>query len=571
MTGGRRRVTRGVVASLVAATAVGLAACGSGERDQIDYLVDARVADYNVNTVEGYSSGAIMALARVLPGFSYLGPDGQVVADRDIGTVTLEEGPSLTVKYTFAPGAVYSDGKPMVCDDIVLAAAAMGGKVRGFTPATTAGYRDISNVECTPGGTSATVVFARGRDYAQWPALFGVGALLPSHIVARRSGVTDLVGVLGSRDQEAIDKIAAAWNTGFALEPGKPIDPMDFPSAGPYRLSDYTVDGGLELVANDKWWGDQPATANIVVWPRGTAGTAAVGDGRVEVLDTGDRKTADQVMGRAVAAYDGSENRTGSRDPRPLSVTQLMPAARGIMADPAVRRAFANCVPRDSLARRFGANGLVWSVRTVAPGDSLGSALNQQFARRYPRPDVRRAKELIDQRPAADDGRPAPAATVRLGYVGPDEAGAAVTAAIAASCAGAGITVTDVGGPTVGPAALGADVDVLLVNGPTGSAAAGTASGFPAAYQLFTGDPLNLSNFRNAQASGAINDLSLTRSDSARLPLARAAEQAAWDAVASIPLYGTVRYREHTGSVGRVVPSLAQTGTGWNMDRWVRS
>ncbi|MFZ2510827.1 MAG: ABC transporter substrate-binding protein, partial [Gordonia sp. (in: high G+C Gram-positive bacteria)] len=475
------------------------------------------------------------------------------------------------LKYTFAPGAVYSDGNPMVCDDIVLAAAAMGGKVRGFTAATTAGYRDIADVACTPGATTATVTFGRGRDYAQWPALFGVGALVPSHIVARRSGVTDLVGALGSRDQEAIDKIATAWNTGFALEPGKQIDPMDFPSAGPYRVDTYTVDGGMELVANDTWWGEQPATPRIVVWPRGTAGSTAVSDGRIEVLDTADQQAADQVAGRAVAAYDGSENRSGSRDPRPLSVTQLMPAARGIMADPAVRRAFAQCVPRDNLARRFGANGVVWSVRTVAPGDALGSALNGQFARRYPRADVRRAKELIDQRPAGDDGIPAPAVTVRLGYLGPDAVGKAVAETIAGSCAAAGITVTDVSGPTIGPAALGTEVDVLLTNGPTGRAAAGTASGFPAAYQLFAGDPLNVSNFRNDRASGAINDLSLTQSDSARLPLARIAEEAAWDGLASIPLYGSVRFRENTGGVDRVVPGLAQTGTGWNMDRWVRS
>ncbi len=568
MIGGRRPGFRGIVAGLAAVMVAGLAACGIGENDQIDYLVDAAVTDYNVNTVDGRASGAIMALARVLPGFSYLGPDGQIVADRDIGTVTVEDGSVLTLKYTFAQGAVYSDGQPMVCDDIVLAAAAMGGKVRGFAPATTAGYRDIADVECTAGAPTATVTFGRGRDYTQWPALFGVGALMPAHIVARRSGVTDLVGALRSGDQPAIEKIAAAWNTGFALAPGQEINPMDFPSAGPYRLDDYTVDGGLVLIANDRWWGEQAASPRIVVWPRGTAGAAAVDGGRVEVFDTGDQQIADQAAGRAVAAYDGSENRTGARDPRPLSVTQLMPAARGTMGDQTVRRAFANCVPRDELARRFGANGVVWSVRTVAPGDSLGSALNQQFARRYPRADVRRARELIDQRPADQDGRPARPVTVRLGYRGPDPVGQAVTATIAASCAAAGITVTDAGGPEVGPASLGTEVDVLLTNGPTGSAAAGTASGFPGAYQLFAGDPLNVSDFRNAQASGAINDLSVTQSNSARLPLARTAEQGAWDAVASIPLYGSVRFRENPGGIARVVPGLAQTGTGWNMDRW---
>ncbi|GAC57356.1 hypothetical protein GOHSU_18_01110 [Gordonia hirsuta DSM 44140 = NBRC 16056] len=567
---GRRRVIRGVVVGL-AATLVGTltVACGGSDRDQIDYLVDAGVPDYNVNTVEGYSSGAIMALARVLPGFSYLGPDGQVVADRDIGTVTVQEGSTLTLEYTFDEKAVYSDGAPMVCDDLALAAAAMGGKVRGFAPATTAGYRDISKVDCTAGAKSATVVFARGRDYVQWQSLFGVGALLPAHVVGRRSGVTDVVGALNSGDQRAIAKIAEAWNTGFQLEPGRQIDAADFPSAGPYRLESFTAEDGLTLVANETWWGDAPATRKVVVWPRGTESDRAVADSRIEVLDTADLALADRVMGRAAAGAEGSENRTSAKDPRPLSVTQLVPAARGVMSEPAVRRAFAACVPRDELARRFGANGLVWSLRTIAPGDPLGSALNSQYARRYPRADVKLARNILAQRPGAEDGRPRPV-TVRLGYVAPDPTGKAVTAAIAASCAAAGITVIDAGAPGLTPGALGREVDMLLTNGPTGSAAAGTASGFPDAFQLFGGDPLNLSNFRNPQASGAINDLSLTRSDSARLPLARTAETAAWDALASIPLYGTVRARENTGGAGQVVPGLAQTGTGWNMDRWTR-
>lgn len=563
----RRRWTRVGVAGLTAALAATLAACGDSTPDRVDYLVDARVDNYNVNTVDSYASGAVMALARVLPGFSYLGPDGQVVPDHDIGSVTVEEGPSLTLRYTFAREAVYSDGQPMTCDDLALAAAALGGKHRGFAAASNAGYRDIAQVDCTAGDKTAVVTFARGRDYAQWPALFGVGALLPAHVVARMAGEDDLVGALGSRDQARIGKIAEAWNTGFALTPGQEIDVDDFVSAGPYRLTRYTADGGLELTANDKWWAEAPATAHVTVWPRGTDADQAVSDGRIDVADTADLSIGDRVAGRATAELNGSENRTAEQDPRPLSVTQLVPAARGVLADPLVRRAFASCVPRDSLARRFGANGLVWSLRTVAPADSLSGALNEQFARRYPRADVRRTRALLEQRPTDENGRRAPV-TVRMGYVGPDPVAQAVVAEIAASCDGAGLTVTDAGSPELTPGELGRSVDVLITNGPTGSAAAGTASGFPDAFQLFRGDPLNLSGFASARAAGAINDLSLTDIGSTRLPLIRTAESAAWDDLASIPLYGTVRAREHTGAVSRVVPGLARTGTGWNMDRW---
>lgn len=564
-----RRLVSALAVGLTAVVAVTLTACGSGDRDQIDYLIDASVDGYNVNTVDGDASGAIMALARVLPGFSYLGPDGQVVADRDIGTVTVQDGPVLTLQYTFADKAQYSDGHPMECDDLVLAAAAMGGKLRGFAASTNAGYRDIAGVECTPGEKTATVTFARGRDYAQWPALFGVGTLLPAHVVARKAGVPDLVGAIEKGDKAAIAKIADVWNNGFALKPGTAIDEKDFPSAGPYKLREYTVAGGLRLTANDKWWGDAPVTRDITVWPRGTAGDKAVADGKVEVADTGDLAAGDRMMGRAATEYTGGENRRAAKDPRSLSVTQLVLSGRGVLADPALRRAFASCVPRDALARRFGANGLVWSLRTVAPSDPLGSALNEQFARRYPRSDVRRTRQLLDDRPAGADGRRAPV-TVRLGYRAPDPVGKAVADAIIAECGAAGLTVVDASSDALTPGALGSGVDVLLTNGATGFAAAGTASGFPNVYQLFGGDPLDLSGFNNPQATGAIADLSLTQSDSARLPLLRTIENAAWDALPSIPLFGTVRAREHTTSTAQVIPGLARTGTGWNMDRWVR-
>ena len=45
MIGGRRPGFRGIVAGLAAVMVAGLAACGIGENDQIDYLVDAAVTD----------------------------------------------------------------------------------------------------------------------------------------------------------------------------------------------------------------------------------------------------------------------------------------------------------------------------------------------------------------------------------------------------------------------------------------------------------------------------------------------------------------------------------------------
>ncbi|WFN94595.1 ABC transporter substrate-binding protein [Gordonia sp. LUNF6] len=558
------RLRRAAALLAVGAAAGGaLVACGGEKRSDVDYLIDARVSSYNVNTVDAHADGALMALTRVLPGFSIVGPEGQILADRDVGTVSQEQGEALTLRYDFTPAAVYSDGTALSCDDLFLAATAMGGSVPGFDAATNAGYRDIARVECTPGARTATVVFKRGSAYGQWNELFGSGTLLPAHVVARLAGVPNVVDPIRSGDRTAIAKIAKAWNTGFDLRPGAAVEADRFPSAGPYRIDSYTVDGGLKLVANDKWWGARPAAQTITVWPRGTDGEAALDGSRSTVIDTADLALGDRVSGRA--APTTPVDRSTLREPAPLSVTQLVFAGKGAAADPLVRKALASCMPRDALARRFGTNGVVWNLRTASPADPLGPSLNVQYGRRYPRSDVPRAKELLAQRVIGENGARAKP-RIRIGYLAKSQENADAVRMIADACTPAGFTVEDVASPDLSVTALGKDVDALLLS--DGSfAASSTASGFPEAYALFGGDPLNLSGFRNKQVSDAITELAATRSDSARLPLLRTIETAAWDELPTVPLFGTVRARE-SSSVTHVVPGLGVSGTGWNMDRW---
>lgn len=106
-------------ATLVAATT--LTACSGSAAAQIDYVVDGALVTYNTNTVIGAASAGAQAFARTLTGFGYHGPDGQVVADRDFGTVSVVEGSPLILDYQISDDAVYSDGRPVTCDDLVLA------------------------------------------------------------------------------------------------------------------------------------------------------------------------------------------------------------------------------------------------------------------------------------------------------------------------------------------------------------------------------------------------------------------------------------------------------------------
>ncbi len=560
MIGPRLRRVAALTAALAAAGTL-LVACGDDDRSSVDYLVDARVRSYNANTRDGYADGALMALTRVLPGFSYIGPQGQTVADRDVGTATVVESAPLTVRYDFAPKAVYSDGHKMTCDDLLLAATAMGGEVKGFDAATDAGYSDIDRVDCTPDARSATVTFKKGVVFNDWAGLFGAGTLLPAHVVGRIAGVDDVAGAITRRDAKALAKIAAAWNTGFRLAPDTDVDQQKILSSGPYRIESYTKSGGLRLIANDKWWGQRPVLGDVTIWPSGTDGAAALDDGRVDVVDTDDQSVSDKIAGRETPVAD----RGAARDPAPLSVTSLVFSRKGVTSDILVRQALAACTPRNQLARSHGANGIVWNLRSAAPADTLGPSLNVQYGRRYPRADVARARALLGQRPVDANGR-RPKPTVRIGYPAGSTIAKAVVETISRSCAAAGLTVRDVSSPDFSVSALGGDADAVLLAGDT-FAAAGTGSGVPAIYSLYPGDPLNLSSFRDPAVRSAIDELAGAATDSARLPLLRTIETSAWDQLPSIPLFGTVRGRESSG-VGHVVPGLGRSGTGWNMDRW---
>ena len=124
----RRLAASWLVATLAAAVPGALTACSGSAAGQVDYIVDGALDTYNTNTVSGAASAGAQAFARTLTGFGYHGPDGQVVADHDFGTISIVGGSPLVLDYQIADNAVYSDGKPITCDDLVLTWAAQSGR-----------------------------------------------------------------------------------------------------------------------------------------------------------------------------------------------------------------------------------------------------------------------------------------------------------------------------------------------------------------------------------------------------------------------------------------------------------
>src|SRR4051812_32409343 len=183
--------SRGVIAVAVLSLigGLGLSACSDSPAETINYAVDGTLVTYNTNTVAGAASGGPQAFARALTGFNYHGPDGQIVGDHDFGSISVVGRAPLVLDYEINGSAVYSDGKPITCDDMVLAWASQAGRVPGFAAGNRAGYSDIACVECAPGQKKARVTFAQDRGFVDFGQLFSATSMMPSHVIADELGL----------------------------------------------------------------------------------------------------------------------------------------------------------------------------------------------------------------------------------------------------------------------------------------------------------------------------------------------------------------------------------------------
>jgi peptide/nickel transport system substrate-binding protein len=537
----------GLAATLTAPFA--LIGCSGSAASQIDYVVDGTLVSYNANTVVGAASAGAQAFARTLTGFGYHGPDGQVVADRDFGTVSVVGGAPLVLDYQIADNAVYSDGKPVTCDDLVLTWAAQSGRFPGFQSATQAGYVDIANIECMPGQKKARVSFSPDRSVVAYTQLFSATSMMPSHVIADELGV-DVTAALLSNNAPQVDRIAKLWNTTWDLKPGiKPEEVVKhFPSSGPYKIQSVLNGGAVVLVANDRWWGPKAITKRVTVWPQGADIQDRVNNRSVDVVD---------VAVGSSGALATPDNYQRSDSPS-AGVEQLIFSLQGELALARERRALALCIPRDAIARDAGV-AIANSRLDPATDDAVAQADGATGVGQFGKADPAAARDALAGAPL----------TVRIGYQGPNARLAATVGTIAKSCAPAGITVTGVTVDSPGPQALrDGKIDVLLAStgGATGSGSSGSSA--MDAYDLHSGNGNNLSGYANPQIDGIIGALAVSADPAERVRLLAESAPVLWGDMPTLPLYRQQRTLLMSKKMYAVTKNPTRWGAGWNMDRW---
>lgn len=540
----RRATVLAMAAVLTVLTPVATG-CSGGAVERIDYAVDGVLSTYNTNTIAGAASAGPQAFARVLTGFTFHGPDGQVLTDGDFGAVEVIGREPLTLDYQIADSAVYSDGKPLTCDDMVLTWAAHSGRFPGFDVASRAGYLDIAGIECQPGAKKARVNYLPNRSVVDFAQLFTATSIMPSHVIGDVLG-TDVAAGLQGGDPAVVARIADAWNTVWDLRPD--IDLTRFPSAGPYKIDAVLPEGAVVLIANDRWWGAKPATQQVTVWPRGIDVQERIDAGSFQVVDvasgsSGTLTTPDN--------YQRSEIPSGG-------IEQLIFAPAGPLSAPPARRAVAQCTPRDVIAANAGqpiANARLNPVIDDAYSLLEAGPLSDQY--NVANPDAARA---------ALEGQPL---NVRIGYRAPNPRLAATIAAITRSCAAAGITVVDASSDGVGPQSLrDGQIDAMLAStgGATGSGSTGSSA--LDAYTLFAGNGNNLPGYFNPQIDGIISALAVTTDPKEQARLVGDAAPLLWIDMPTLPLFRQQRTVIAAKSVFAVEANSTKWGAGWNMDRW---
>jgi peptide/nickel transport system substrate-binding protein len=532
-----KRRFRAAVAAVLTSAALVACSPGSGggdgdsggavqSTDHFGYLVDTALLTTNAGSEVGASSNTEALSGRLYPAVFVPGPSGQMIPNTDLMSTQVLPGANRQVIYTIAEEAQYSDGVPVTCTDFLLHVKA--GVHEGLFGSHLPQTRDVLRLECEPGQKRFTVVFDEDGG-GRWRQLFGPGSALPAHAIAAKAGLSteELHGALQADDLGILAEVAPIWRDGFDLAA---FDPALQVTSGPFVIDRVGEDGEVVLVPNEHYYGDAPHLGTIVVWPRGTDAHRLVDSDAVRVADIRSSNPTWVNRDEPTNTLD-VESRVGG-----LTDT-LMLADAGVFATPEARRAFAGCVDQHAVAaasaRVSGVAVPPVALHTLPHNDPMAPQLADVADPELPA-DLERARALAG-------------ATVRIGYLGPDERKAAMIEAVAQTCGEAGITVVDASAE----AATLADLS-RTTTGRWGETVV-REGGLDAV--LMAVDPLVEYGVASARAA----DVGYLREAESRL----------WQEVPAIPLAAQPRWFVIDRTVGNVVVYTGLAGIGWNMDRWL--
>lgn len=566
------RFRTGVVA---AATTLVLAACGAGGAQPpkpagseaqgslaqtITYAYGEEFTSYNVNTVLNLLIANIVPLYQVQSGFWYRNDKGEVVPNTDLGTYAKVSDDPLTVEYTFNDKAVWSDGVPLDCDDMLLFWAAKQGQVKAIAPLSDNPL--IKTPECAKGDRKVTFVY--NRPYSDWlidaPENSG---LLPAHIVAKQGGLSEeeFIAAIKAADNKKLKKAGDFFKTGWNVKGGLPAADL-IPSSGPYKLTKYDAGQSLTLERNDKWWGKPAATPTIVerfVKPEEMA--QALQNSEVDIIRPGVSPDVMQQL-QEIAGTKVESGNTFSYNHMDFNFDSSP------FKDLRVRQAFAKCVPRqlivDNLIKPTAPEAQVLQLRNMMPFQpEYPQVLADAGAKDlYLQPDIEGAKALLQQ--AGKVG-----VEIKISHKTPDQINTQIVALTADSCDKAGFVIKDIGAEDAYDNAMWNNTyDIAMFSWVGSGQLGGLSATFGTLECTPEGKSSNTGCYSSKPADALMKQLDESLDWTQQTKLLGQIEKIFWDDLATLPLYSAPAITAWKDKVEGVVPHPSLLG--WNMSTWVK-
>ncbi|HEY4725478.1 MAG TPA: ABC transporter family substrate-binding protein, partial [Actinomycetota bacterium] len=262
------------LAALLVGLAMVAAACGGGGNEgggtsggggavkqggTLNYAADQEPTGFNNNTSKDNGTSVTNIVVNMYPVAFHLTPDFKVVMNQDLldSATQTSENPQ-TIVYKIKQAAVWSDGTPVSANDFIYLWKNLNGTIKDNDVASTTGYDQVKSVTGSDNGKTVTVVMK--SPFSDWQSLFGSGNfILPAHYMEKRPG---------------------GWNTGLDK------NPQNIPSAGWFKVQNWTQGQSLTLVRNDKYWGKKSTLDSVVVrfLPDSTTQPAALQNNEVDLI-----------------------------------------------------------------------------------------------------------------------------------------------------------------------------------------------------------------------------------------------------------------------------------------------
>jgi peptide/nickel transport system substrate-binding protein len=591
----RRRGVKAV--AFAAAAALALTACGGddpdpttdptdgttdpgptdpGEEIVITYAAEQEFASYNNSTADQNAFRNTLVLNGVQGSFWRFAPSGFAEPDLDFGTYELVSDDPQVVEYSINPDAIWSDGEPIDCADMLLQWAANSGTymtgeqdedgndIPLFSTAGTTGFSDWEKPDCADGDKTLTVTYA--NVYATWEAIGAVG--MPAHIVAEQGGLTkaELADAIRNDDVDAMRDAAEFYNSGWVMNPGQLLDESLIPSSDRYKLDEWVAGEFLSLVRNESYWGT-PGNADRIVFRflEQDQQAQALDNREVDIIDPQPNPDlVNQLQGMQGVVVETGESFTYEH-----MDFNMRPG--GLFQDNLeLREAFALCVPRQRIIDNL-----------IAPQNPNAQVLNARLTYSFqPDYDFQVAggrgeawEQDIEASAAMLAELGAEGTEVRIGYQTPNPRRSNVVSLVVDACGEAGFEIVDAGvDDFFGRALAEGDWDIAMFAWVGSGYVSGTASTFSTPEQCatgFTGN--NFGCYSNADVDALYAELLAELDGDAARQLVKQIEDILWEELPTFPLFTFPALAAWADDVEGVVDNKTQGGITWNMYDWNRA